>query len=128
MSRNEPAPPDGQLTQAIADAVVRSHRRHVGRGASQAQALYRHNVVVVVMREAMTHAEATLVAAGREDAVLELRGELQRTMHAELVDVVEQLTGSKVEALMSAINVDPDIAVEVFVLDRHVAAGPPAAD
>jgi uncharacterized protein YbcI len=111
----------GGLVQAIADAVVRSHRHQVGRGASQAQAFYRHNVVVVVMRDAMTRAEATLVAAGREDAVLDLRRQLQETMRAELVEAVERLTERKVEALMSATNIDPDIATEVFVLDRPIS-------
>ena len=120
----------GELTQAIADAVVGTHRRRVGRGASRAQAFYRHDVVVVVMRDAMTPAEATLVAAGRGDAVVELRGELHQTMRAELIDAVERLTGRTVEALMSATSVDPDIATEVFVLDRPVTPepGPDQAD
>jgi uncharacterized protein YbcI len=114
----------GELAQAIADAVVRSHRRHVGRGASRAQAFYRHDVVVVVMRDTMTQAEATLAAAGRPEAVVDLRRELQQTMQAGLIEAVELLTSRKVEALMSATSVDPDITTEVFVLDRPVTREP----
>jgi uncharacterized protein YbcI len=41
-------------------------------------------------------------------------------MRAELSGAVEQLTGSKVDAFLDDNEVDPDIAVEVFVLDRPV--------
>jgi uncharacterized protein YbcI len=114
------SPTLGELMQAIADAVVRSHRRHVGRGAARAQALYQNDVVVVVMRNALTQAEITLVGVGREEAVLALRRQLQHAMKAEMVSAVERLTGRTVEACMSTNSVAPDMVTEVFVLDGPV--------
>src|SRR4051794_1703905 len=115
------SPTRGELMQAIADAVVTSHRRHIGRGAARAQALYRNDVVVVVMRDVLTQAELTLVEAGRKEAVLALRRQLQHAMRAELVSAVEQLTGREVEACMSTASVEPDVVAEVFVLDGPVS-------
>jgi len=37
---------------------------------------------------------------------------------------VEQLTGCKVKAALSAHNLEPDLAAELFVLDRPVTAAP----
>jgi uncharacterized protein YbcI len=38
-------------------------------------------------------------------------------MEAEFRKVVEEATGRKVIAYMSSIHVDPDLAVEIFVLE-----------
>jgi uncharacterized protein YbcI len=118
-------PTNGELMQAIADAVVRTHRKHTGRGAARAQALSRNDIVVVLMRDALTQAETALVNAGRGQAVFALRRALQQTMRVELMAAVELLTARKVEACMSANSVEPDMAAEVFVLDGPV---PPVLD
>jgi uncharacterized protein YbcI len=112
----------GALNQAIANAVVRSHTRLVGRGPTKAQAFYRHNIVVVIMRDTLTVGERTLVADGRVDAVHALRLGLQPAIQAELIDLVEGLTGCVVEAFMSANHIDPDLGAQLFVLDRPIAS------
>ena len=42
-------------------------------------------------------------------------------MQAELVETVERLTDGTVSAFMSANHSDPDVAAEIFVMDRSVA-------
>jgi uncharacterized protein YbcI len=110
----------GQLNAALARAVVRVHRDYVGRGPTKAQAFFRGNVVVVIMEDVMTKAEQSLVASGQDDAVLEMRCRFQKAMGPELREIVERLTGCKVDAFMSDNHIDPDAAVEIFVLDRPV--------
>jgi uncharacterized protein YbcI len=110
----------GQLNAALARAIVRIHRDYVGRGPTRAQAFFRGNVVVVIMHDVMTRAERSLVADGQNDAVLELRHRFQQAMRGELYGAVERLTGCKVEAFMCDHHVEPDVAAEVFVLDRPV--------
>lgn len=109
-----------RLNSAIAQAVLRVHREFVGRGPAKAEAFFRGNVVVVVMEDVMTTAERSLVAEGRVEAATQVRRELQLTMQDALVAAVEGLVESRVVALMSDNNIDPDLAVEVFVLDRPV--------
>jgi uncharacterized protein YbcI len=75
---------------------------------------------VVVMQGVMTTSERSLAAAGQHEAVLDLRTQLQQIMREELVAEVEKLTGCQVLAFMSANHIDPDIAAELFVLDRSI--------
>ena len=57
------------------------------------------------------------MSGGHEQGVLHTRGVFQALMRDELVAAVEGLTGRTVAAFMSANHIDPDIAVETFVLE-----------
>jgi uncharacterized protein YbcI len=103
--------------------------KYVGRGPTKARTTIDGNLVVVVLRDGMTTAERNLVRAGREAEVQRLRRAFQETMQADLVATVERLTDGTVSAFMSANHSDPDVAAEIFVMDRSVAdaGGEPAA-
>jgi uncharacterized protein YbcI len=118
-------PTGGTLNQAIANAVVRRHNRIVGRGPSSAQAFHHDNVIVVVIRDALTQSERSLLAGGMADSVRRLRTDIQQAMRDPLVRDVEALTGGTVIAFMSATHLDPDLGAELFVLDRPVVSGAP---
>jgi hypothetical protein len=65
-----------------------------------------------------THAwERTLVGAGEREAVLDLRRRWQRVMRESCSEKIAGLTGRKVVGFMSDNYIDPDIAVEVFILE-----------
>lgn len=113
-------PTAGELNTAIARAVVRTYRDYAGRGPNKAQAFFRHNIVVVMLQGVMTAAERSLAASGRTAAALEVRQQLQRTMRQDLMEAVARLTGCGVIAHMNASHSDPDIAAELFVLDRPI--------
>jgi uncharacterized protein YbcI len=49
--------------------------------------------------------------------VLDLRRRWQRVMQADITRDIERLTGRKVIGFMSDNHIDPDLAVEVFVLE-----------
>lgn len=83
-----------------------------------------NEVVVVILQDTMTRSERTLVAAGKGEAVLATRRALEEVIRPDLVSAVEQLTGCKVKAALSAHNLEPDLAAELFVLDRPVTAAP----
>jgi uncharacterized protein YbcI len=120
-------PRGGQLNQQIADAVVRARKGLLGRGPTKAQAFFRHEFVVVVMEDALSAGERKLVDGGEREAVLEMRQRYQQAMRAELVAAVEELTTGKVEAFLSGNHIDPDLAFELFVLDRAVPGEPVGA-
>ncbi|MEA2377378.1 MAG: hypothetical protein QOD13_1285 [Thermoleophilaceae bacterium] len=118
----------GDLNAAVARAVVRFHREETGRGPNKARAFYRDDIIVVVLEDLMTQAERSLVARGEYEAVMNMRAAFQRSIRTDLVGVIEQMTGASVRAFMSSNNLDPDIAVEVFVLDQPIGEGrPPGA-
>jgi uncharacterized protein YbcI len=113
-------PTGGDLNAAVARAVVRFHREETGRGPNKAKAFYRDDVIVVVLEDLMTQVERRLVARGQEEVVRRLRAAFQETLRAELVPLVEEITGARVRAFMSSNHLEPDMAIEAFVLDQPI--------
>jgi uncharacterized protein YbcI len=108
----------GELNCAIVNAVVSVHSRRLGRGPTGAQAFYRDNVLVVLMQDALTQAERSLAALGKEQTIKRVRDHCDDAMRDEIVAAVEDLTGRHVLAFLSDQSVTPDVSTEVFVLDR----------
>jgi uncharacterized protein YbcI len=115
-------PAHGPLSLGISNAVVGMLREYTGRGPTKARTTIRENVIVVMLEQTLTKGEQSLVSKGREDKVLEIRHEFQKAMRDECSEKVADLTGRSVIAFLSANHINPDIGVEIFVLD-----GPPLA-
>lgn len=111
----------GRLNAALADAAVRVYQHQLGRGPTRVQAFFRHDVVVLMVREAMTQGERTLVEAGQATAARDMRRGLLEAMRAGLAEAVGALTGLGVVAVLADARADPDVAVHVLVLDGPVA-------
>ena len=106
----------GHTAQAINHAVVRVVRDYTGRGPTQAHTTITDDVIIVVLRDTLLKAERRLVDDGQSQAVRDMRRRFQSAMQRELVAVVMEHSGRSVEAFLSDNVVDPDVAVEVFVL------------
>ncbi|HET7378547.1 MAG TPA: Na-translocating system protein MpsC family protein, partial [Gaiellales bacterium] len=96
---------------------------YTGRGSSKSRCYVHKDLVVCVLHDSLTKGELRLVEDGKEEAVLAIRGTYQESMRSELVEIVERLTGRKVAAFMSSNHVNPDVAIESFVLE--LLDGPP---
>ena len=112
----EDRPSDGELAARISNTVVRALARTTGRGPTKAKTTLGDNGVFVVLQDSLTRGEQTLTDAGDSDAVLDLRRRWQRVMKTDLSREIEQLTGRTVIGFMSDNHIDPDLAVEVFIL------------
>jgi uncharacterized protein YbcI len=108
----------GEVTSAISDAMVSLLSRHTGRGATSSWTTFSRDLIVCVMGDALTKGEKSLVRYGKPEAVLNIRSAYQESMAQEAISVVEQLSGRRVAAFMSNNHIDPDLAVEIFVLQR----------
>ena len=108
---------DGELAATISTTVVRALARTTGRGPTKAKTTLGDNAVFVVLQDTLTRGEQTLTDAGEGNAVLDLRRRWQRVMQADVSREIEQLTGRKVVGFMSDNHIDPDLAVEVFILE-----------
>ena len=80
-----------------------------------------------MLKDTLTKGERSLVRDGREALVLTMRKAFQDTMRADLVSGIETITGREVAAFMSDNHIDPDVAVESFVL-KPVAGTASGAD
>jgi uncharacterized protein YbcI len=114
---NEQVLPAGKLALAISTAVTRALAGTTGRGPTKAKTTLGENAVFVVLEDTLTRGELNLVQAGESDAVLNLRRLWQKIMRTSCSRDVEELTGRKVIGFMSDNHIDPDIAVEVFILE-----------
>jgi uncharacterized protein YbcI len=102
---------------AAADAIVRMHRDHYGRGASSARTVYQGNYLVVFLDDIYTPVERTLINAGDHAVVRETRSAFQLAMREPFSKAIEEITGRKVIQFMSQVAFDPDMAAEIFVLE-----------
>ncbi len=107
----------GELNAAITRELVRIHTAAIGRGPRKSYSFHSGETLITVMLEVLTRAEQTLVSYGEGDAVLAMRRLSQRAMAEEMKAAVVELTGRKVLAFMSDNHLDPDMAVQVFVLE-----------
>jgi uncharacterized protein YbcI len=107
---------DGSVRSAISQAIVQIHAERYGKGATQAKTYAFDDVVVTIMRDVLTPVERTLIDAGQADAVRELRAAFHDAVGDTLATTVEELTGRKVESLMSQIDPASGVALEAFVL------------
>jgi uncharacterized protein YbcI len=112
-------PRGGQLASAISNRVVRVISEYTGRGPTSARTYLNDDLVSVVVRDTLTKGERSLVADGKAQVVLGMRREFQQTMGRDLVAAVEELTGREVIAFFSANHIEPDTAVESFLLAPH---------
>lgn len=61
--------------------------------------------------------EQSLVEGGKAEVVLHTRRAFQDTIQAEAISAVQELSGRRVVAFMSNNHIDPDLAVEFFILE-----------
>jgi len=108
---------DGELTAEISNTVVRALARTTGRGPTKAKTTLGENAVFVVLQDSLTRGEQNLANAGQGAAVLDLRRRWQAVMRVDVSREIEELTGRKVVSFMSDNHIDPDMAVEVFLLE-----------
>ena len=101
----------------ISTATVQLLHDFTGRGPTKAKTLIKDDVVTVLVADTLTRGERNLVDNGHSERVLQLRHDYQRVMADDLIAVVERQLDRKVIAFMSQNHIDPDLAVEVFVLD-----------
>jgi uncharacterized protein YbcI len=112
--------PDAIAAGLISKRVVQLLSENTGRGATKVRTWINDELVTVVMQDVLTKGERTLADAGHDEPVLEVRRAYAETMEVDLIAIVEELTGSKVAAYLSATHLDPDIEIESFVLARSI--------
>jgi uncharacterized protein YbcI len=113
----------GEVLASISTGLVRLHSRYYGKGPTKAKTYLVSDTVVCMLRGGFTTVERTLIDEGNVDAVYQIRRSFQQAMEEHFTTVVEAAMGRKVIAYMSQIHQDPDIAVEIFVLEPSEERG-----
>ncbi len=108
----------GHLLAAISTSIVTILRERYGRGPMKAKTYVMDDVIVVVMRgSGFTPFERTMMESGDPDHVVAMRHDFQDVMATRYKDTIKELTGCNVVALLSQAHVEPDITIEIFIVD-----------
>jgi uncharacterized protein YbcI len=113
----------GEQAATISREMVRLMRQTAGRGPTKARTTIGRDQVVVVFQETLTHGEKVLVENGHVDRVRAVRESYQAVLSDDATAMVEQVLDRKVLGFMSTNHFDPDLAVEIFVLDPSEDGG-----
>jgi uncharacterized protein YbcI len=128
----EPDPRDDEDQEAqslparVSHTVVRTIKDLYGRGPTHAKTYLCDEYVFCVMTGGLTRDEETMIRGGQQDAVREYRLRFEAVIRPELVRRVEDVLGRKIINYHSQILFDPDLLVEIFVLDP--TAEPPTQE
>jgi uncharacterized protein YbcI len=109
-------PHGGEALAKISNGLVALHMQYYGKGPEEAKSWAVDDTIVCVLRGGFTTVERTLIDSGRSATVREMRENFQGAMKDQFVQVVEEATDRKVNAYVSQIHIDPDFAVEIFLL------------
>ncbi|MCW3050418.1 MAG: hypothetical protein JWO74_4702 [Solirubrobacterales bacterium] len=120
----------GQMANQIANGLVGLWRERAGVGPQRARAHVTETSVTCLMEGTLTAAERTLAVSGRTELVRRQRDELRRILRPDASRLVERVTGRQVLCMLGDTSVDPDHAVDVFVLGDPVdgGGGPPGGE
>lgn len=118
---------NGSAAKDISRGAVQILREYTGRGPTKARTMFSKDTVAIVLGDTLTKGERSLVTMGERDHVLRTRRTYQELMRDELVQLVERLSGRTVEAFFSDNHIEPDYAVEFFLLDPLPDAANPEA-
>jgi uncharacterized protein YbcI len=117
MSERKPTGALGEALAEISNALVGMHKRFYGKGPLRAKTFLVDNTVLCLLEGGFTIVERTLIDIGRDEVVRDLRHNFQLAMQEQFTAVVEDRLDRRVVAYLSQVHTDPDVAVELFMLE-----------
>ena len=111
----------GWLLSEITNRIVAFMREHYGRGPIKAKTYVLDNLIVCVLSDGFTAIERTMMEGGEPERVLDMRRDFQRMMKARYSEMIEALTGRKMLAFLSQAHIEPDLTIEMFLMDGPLA-------
>jgi uncharacterized protein YbcI len=117
MSEQKPTGALGEALAEISNALVGLHKRFYGKGPVRAKTFLVDNTVLCLLEGGFTIVERTLIEIGRDEVVRDLRHNFQLAMQEQFTQVVEDRLDRRVVAYLSQVHTDPDVAIELFMLE-----------
>ena len=104
-------------TAMISTYAVQLLCEYTGRAPPTARTSINRDLVTILLADSLTGGERKLAQKGHANWVLGLRHDYQCAWRDKLVALVERQLNRKVIAFMSQNHIDPDLSVELFVLE-----------
>jgi uncharacterized protein YbcI len=118
-ARDTPDAPTGQsVTMAVSNAMVKLYKEQFGRGPTKTRTHFAGpDTLITTLQDSLTPAERNLVAMGEHQRMRDTRTYFQYATEDQFREAVQRLTGRKVWAFVSGIDVERDVSSEVFYLE-----------
>jgi uncharacterized protein YbcI len=117
MTESKTTGAQGEALAEISTALVGLHKRFYGKGPVRAKTFLVDNTVLCMLEGGFTIVERTLIDIGRGEVVRDLRHNFQLAMQEQFTQVIEDKLDRRVLAYLSQVHTDPDVAVELFMLE-----------
>ncbi len=107
----------------VSNAMVRLYKEQFGRGPTKARSGFAGpDTLVCTLEDSLTPAERNLVKMGEEHRLRDVRLFFQHATEDQFRAAVEEITGRRVWAFVSGMDVREDVSVEVFYLEPEETA------
>jgi uncharacterized protein YbcI len=118
----------GELLVTLSNRIVAIYKELYGKGPVKVRSWYLDDIVVCVLRGALTRSEQTFVDIGRGDRVVLQRDSFHDAAGPVFLEAVEEITGRPVETVLNATEEEHDVSTLIFLLEPPEAAGLRATD
>jgi uncharacterized protein YbcI len=102
----------------LSNEMVRLYKELFGRGPASARAHFAGpDCVLVTLEQSLTPAEQTMVELGEYQRLRDVRLFFQHAREKDFREATERITGRRVRAFVSGMDVEQDVSVEIFYLE-----------
>lgn len=118
------------ISMEVSNTMVRLFKEQFGRGPTSARTHWcGENVMTVVLEDTLTPAERNLIKMDEHQRLRDTRMFFQYATVREFCEPVEQITGRKIRAFLSAIDTEADgVCAETFLFHPAGYDGPSRID
>ena len=106
-----------EVSGKLATAIVKRYRDRFGRGPTSARAYIARDYALVILGQAQTEVEQSLVIEGEINAVELLRRRVRQLAADEFIATTEEVVGRPVLAMLGDHNAVANVSVLVFLLE-----------
>jgi uncharacterized protein YbcI len=108
----------GLMMVELSNAMVRLYKELFGRGPTKTKTNFAGpDLIVSTLENSLTRIERNMADAGEHERLRDLRMHFQHLNKEQFVGTVEQITGRKVRAFVSGLDVKQDVSAELFYLE-----------
>jgi len=105
------------VTMQLSNEMVRIYKDLFGRGPTHARTVWAGpDCIVCTLESSLTPAERKMVQLGELQRLRDMRLYFQHACEADFREAVERITGRDVRAFVSGMDVQQDVAAELFYL------------
>jgi uncharacterized protein YbcI len=129
MPAGEPdAQSEARVLPRVTSAMVRIYKEQFGRGPENARSYYAGpDAIICILADSLTPVERSMRDMGEHQRLRDIRMMFQYAAEDKFRAAVEEATERHVTSFMSAVDVEHDLASEIFILGgRNDQAAPTA--